>query len=142
MTRIVLNGLDHSTLDYRLFIEPMYIGITVFHKDKGIPVGNCECSLIKNKVWYFNRLFVQPEYRNKGIGTAMLKELLLIIEEKEDVLQLDINPYGEMSYEQLEEFYIQSGFVKTIESNTELGDYPRYYYNAFIRKEYNESTTN
>lgn len=132
MTRIVLDGLNHSIFDYRLFVEQMYIGITVFTKN-GIPVGNCECSLVKNKLWFFNRLFVQPDYRNKGIGTAMLKELLCIIKQKDDILQLEINPYGEIPYVQLEKFYIKYGFVKVIESNTELGDYPRYYYNAFIK---------
>lgn len=132
MARIVLDGLNHSIFDYRLFVEQMYIGITVFTKN-GIPVGNCECSLVKNKLWFFNRLFVQPDYRNKGIGTAMLKELLCIIKQKDDILQLEINTYGEIPYVQLEEFYIKYGFVKVIESNTELGDYPRYYYNAFIK---------
>ena len=50
------------------------------------------------------------------------------------VLKLDINPYGDMSYEQLEEFYIKHGFIKK-----EDRDYVFYIFNE---KGKNESGIN
>ena len=45
MARIVLDGLNHSIFDYRLFVEQMYIGITVFTKN-GIPIYICSTNSV------------------------------------------------------------------------------------------------
>ena len=105
---------------------------------KGISlIGSADCSLIKDNVWYFNRLFIHPLFRGNSYASILLDKLLSIIKERNLVLKLDINPYGDMSYEQLEKFYIRHGFVKTMQKDDKLGYFPVYYYNNSIGKDKN-----
>lgn len=67
---------------------------------------------------YFNRLYIKPEYRHKGLGSKLLDAFLEEIDELRLPLILDINPYGEMTYQELEEFYIRHGFKLQIEDNS------------------------
>ena len=95
-----------------------------------VPVGCANTSRIHNNVFYFNRLFVQPEFRNKGYATEMLKTLLEKFKEKHYVLYLDINPYGDLNYEELETFYMKHGFKKYKVHNKIIGNfYTAYYFN-------------
>lgn len=105
---------------------------------KGISlIGSADCSLLKDNVWYFNCLFIHPLFRGNSYATILLDKLLSIIKERNLVLKLDINPYGDMSYEQLEKFYIRHGFVKTMQKDDKLGYFPVYYYNNSIGKDKN-----
>lgn len=113
-------------------ITPMEIAVSII-KDNCTSIGVAECSTsmvsefgLRNKPqMYFNRLYVRPEYRRKGFGTKLLKKLLEIIKEQQVVLQLDINPYGEMDYSQLEMFYTKYGFKKYLVD----GNFYTYYFN-------------
>ena len=62
-------------------------------------------------LWYFNRLFTPPEIRNKGYAKQAMNLLIEYLDENEIDLLCDINPYGDLSREQLEQFYRRYGFV-------------------------------
>ena len=67
----------------------------------------------KNKYfWYFNRLFVRADYRNQGYAKFLLSKMINIKKKKKINLWLDINPYGDLNYNQLEKLYIRYGFKK------------------------------
>ena len=90
-----------------------------------IPLGSSSCSLSTfDNEWYFNRLFVNEKYRGQHIGSCLLDKMLARVKEKDIVLRMDINPYGNMTYEQLEKFYIRHGFKKQM-----LEGFETYYYN-------------
>lgn len=58
-----------------------------------------------------NRVNVPPKHRGQGIGSRLLDELLADADAHGVTLWLDINPYGQMTYEQLEAWYMRRGFV-------------------------------
>lgn len=93
-------------------IFPHGIEIMLLSDSFPLSIGTAEASEIKPGIYYFNRLFIVPKYRGNKYGTILLDELLKIIKENNIRLMLDINPYGEMSYKQLEKFYIRHGFIK------------------------------
>ena len=62
--------------------------------------------------WYFNRLFVREDYRNQGYAKCLLSKMIDILKKEKINLWLDINPYGDLNYEQLEELYMRYGFKK------------------------------
>ena len=77
---------------------------------------------------YFNRLLVNPKFRRKGYGTILLKTLLRLTKERGFGIQLDINPYGDMRYDDLERFYCKYGFRK-------YKDDDGYFYTYYFNKE-------
>lgn len=85
--------------------------ISVYMVLNNIMIASSECSLINN-IWFFNRLFVKKNYRGNGYGSKVLDKMLEIIKNKNITLELMINPYGEMTYEQLEAFYLRHDFKK------------------------------
>lgn len=110
--------------------------ITIMAKIDGVcqSLGIAECSKFSSPVFYFNRLFVNKKYRRQGIGTQLLLRLLLEIKKTDTMLELDINPYGEMNYEQLVDFYTKHGFIKTQVTDNTLGTYYKFFFNAFIKE--------
>lgn len=93
-----------------------YIVIQVKEDDTLLPIGIAEASYMSNEgMYYFNRLFVNEKYRKNNYGTRILNTLLDYIDSIDAVLCLDINPYGEMTYEQLKAFYMKYGFKETDE---------------------------
>jgi GNAT superfamily N-acetyltransferase len=101
--------------------------ITVSHIEDGY-LSSASVSILPNqKEWYFNRLFVSPSVRKKGIATKLMSELVKKLDENKIDLFLDINPYGNLNYKQLENFYRQFGFEEY------EGDY------QFIRRYKNDS---
>jgi GNAT superfamily N-acetyltransferase len=65
----------------------------------------------KNQTWYyFNRLNVPEKIRNRGIATELMNELVDWADLEEINILLDINPYGDMSYNDLKKFYKKFGF--------------------------------
>ena len=77
-----------------------------------LPAGCADSSWLTGNIYYFNRLYVQEEYRGQKIGEQLLKKLLEVFDNSNNVLLMHINPYGELSYEQLEAFYKYYGFRK------------------------------
>lgn len=59
-----------------------------------------------------NRINVPVKYRRQGVGNRLLQKVTSDADAKSYVLFLTINPYGEMSYAQLEAWYMRHGFVR------------------------------
>ena len=57
-----------------------------------------------------NRINVPPLHRGKGYGSKLLKEVCQKADEFGIELRLSINPYGELTYEQLLAWYERYGF--------------------------------
>jgi GNAT superfamily N-acetyltransferase len=89
--------------------------IQIKEDDKMFPIGIAEASLMSNDMYYFNRLYVNQKYRRKNYGTKLLNTMLDYIDSIKGRLYLDINPYGDMNYEQLKLFYMRYGFKETDE---------------------------
>ena len=85
--------------------------ISVYIVLNNLMIASSECSFM-NDTWFFNRLFVKENYRGNGYGSKVLDKMLEIVKNKNITLELMINPYGEMTYEQLETFYLRHGFEK------------------------------
>ncbi len=67
----------------------------------------------KNQTWYyFNRLNVPVRLRQQGIAKKLLQEMIEWADSIKANILLDINPYGDLSYEQLEVLYQKFGFQK------------------------------
>lgn len=71
-----------------------------------------EASLVTGDVhdWYFNRILVSNRLRGKGIASKILDELLRFMKNNKYNLLCEINPYGDLSYNQLKDWYIRHGF--------------------------------
>lgn len=120
------------TIEYNISKSEYCISIIAISGD--MPAGVAECSKIDSKSYYFNRLFVHQLYRKKGISVKLLSILLEEIKQTRCTLELDINPYGDMSYEELEQFYIKHGFVKK-EIVNKSGTYFKFFFNEFAQEE-------
>lgn len=60
--------------------------------------------------WIVTRVYVPPEHRRKGIATAMMKEICEQADQQDVKLMLELAPYGEMTKDELREFYMKFGF--------------------------------
>lgn len=63
-------------------------------------------------VWWINRINVPNGYRGRGHGTALLMQILEQADYEEVTLRLNINPYGDLNYHQLQSWYERYGFVQ------------------------------
>lgn len=79
-------------------------------------LGCIDISSIDDKCWYVNRLYVQPKYRNQGFATAMMKELTSEADAQGKDILIEINPYGDLDYDQLKAFYLKFGFIQIDEN--------------------------
>lgn len=72
---------------------------------------------LKTKVvgewYYFNRLIVAKEVRGQGIATELLFELAKWADKKKKNILNEINPYGDLSLNNLISLYKKIGFVST-----------------------------
>lgn len=90
------------------------IVIQVKDETTSFPIGIAEASYMTGEgMYYFNRLYVNPKYRRNEYGKRLLNTLLDYIDSINAILCLDINPYGEMTYDQLKVFYMNHGFKET-----------------------------
>lgn len=74
-------------------------------------LASAEVSRLDDNYWYFNRLIVPPNIRNRGIATKIMKQLIKVLDEKSITLVCDINPYGDLDFDKLHEFYCKYGFI-------------------------------
>lgn len=85
-----------------------------------------ELSRMPDDTWYFNRLFVPEDLRNGGRGAALVKEVVNFSKENGILILLELNPYGDLNYAELEGFYLKNGFMKIKEEDAHsplyLGD--------------------
>lgn len=58
------------------------------------------------------RFVVSEQYRNQGIGTAIFKTFIEYADKMGYYLDLGINPYGDLTYDQLQKFYEKFGFTE------------------------------
>ncbi len=70
-----------------------------------------ELSQIKDKLYYFNRLLVDEKIRNKGYAHKLLQAVIKWANQEKIIILLDINPYGDLNYNQLLKFYFKYGFT-------------------------------
>lgn len=61
--------------------------------------------------YMINRINVPFKFRGNGYGSALLNQILADADKEGEELYLFINPYGEMTYEQLEKWYKRHGFT-------------------------------
>ena len=117
-------------LDYRLYSDDYTISVSCVNTDEGFGRGTVECNLgisflllldnppnfIKefqsSKRANVTRIVVSEEMRNQGIGTELMNRLCAYADSQGVLLDLCINPYGDLNYEQLVQFYSKFGFVK------------------------------
>lgn len=96
----------------------IHIYCLVEEDNKKLVKGVSECSLYETstpfnsieRVYYFNRIFVNPKYRNQGIGKELLLRMLDCVRKYNYPICCDINPYGDLTYEQLRNWYMSFGF--------------------------------
>jgi hypothetical protein len=64
---------------------------------------------IIGELWYFNRIKVKTG--GTGLGTALMEKLVEILDSEKITLYDDLNPYGDMSFQDLVKFNKRFGFV-------------------------------
>lgn len=65
----------------------------------------------ESSLWYFNRLFVYSSYRKQGIGSTLLDMAIKWADEHSFTVVCDVSGYGEMTNDELIQFYCKHGFV-------------------------------
>lgn len=73
---------------------------------------NLKISIPKSeKPWFFfNRLFVNPKIRNRGVASSLLEKVEVWANEEEFNIFLNINPYGDLNLHQLVILYSKFRF--------------------------------
>ena len=89
-------------------------GIFVFiMSEEQFSIGVAEATRIdeeRKNVYYFNRLFVKPNYRGKGYSRKLLEKFVQELDTNKISVELDINPYGDLDYNQLKKLYEEFDF--------------------------------
>jgi len=117
--------------EYKVTIKSDENGIYAYVK-LGLKLGVAEVTIVESeynelydddclcaKLGYFSRINVPQEYRRVGIGNSLLKAIINEAKELGISLVCEINPYGEMTYEQLKEWYMKNGFMQCEISGTD-----------------------
>jgi len=69
-----------------------------------------DLSLQPDGAWYINRINVPEEFRGKGYGTRLLKQVLQDADAEGAILLLDPVPSGGLSRRELTDWYLRYGF--------------------------------
>ena len=70
--------------------------------------------VVENPQWFFNRLYVKPEFRNRGVATALLDKVYEFVHDKDVCLYCGVNPYGDLTRKQLNDLYKKHGFRRKL----------------------------
>ena len=97
---------------YQINIIETDNNITIAIQLDVIYVALAEVSMVTSESWYFNRLSVPVKFRNQGIATQLMRKLIQVLDKNKITLICDINPYGDLDFNQLNKFYKQYGFVE------------------------------
>lgn len=68
-------------------------------------------SALEGDLYEVNRISVLAPHRGKGLGRRLMQEMTTDADAAGVTLVLDINPYGDMDYEQLSAWYSRNGFA-------------------------------
>ena len=74
-----------------------------------------------DSVYWFSRLFVHKNLRNRGYATELMKECCQWADEKNVIILNAVRPYGDMGLDAATRFYKKFGF-KLIEESQENGE--------------------
>ena len=91
--------------------------VTITYKDNSFGVFGMGSATISNMnflgngEWFFNRLYVHERMRCNGAASILMDELVKVLDEEKIVLVNQVNPYGDLDYDQLVEFYKKYDFV-------------------------------
>jgi len=92
-------NINENYINVRFVINGTYLASAEISKFPG-----------ENHIWYFNRLIVPKAFRNKKIATKLMNKLTTILDKNKIILYCDINPYGDLNFDQLKDFYKKFGF--------------------------------
>jgi GNAT superfamily N-acetyltransferase len=70
-----------------------------------------ELSQTYTNQYYFNRLIVDRKLRGRGLSIKLMNQVVEWADKNNIEIILQINPYGELDYLQLSQFYERFGFV-------------------------------
>jgi predicted GNAT family N-acyltransferase len=62
-------------------------------------------------VYVITRINVPKAHRGEGVGRTLLTEICRDADELKVTLKLEINPYGEMTHDELAAWYERYGFI-------------------------------
>jgi len=91
---------------------------TFYYVGSAFQSGSASLNMMKENVWFFNRLVVHKSLRGKGIGTALMKKVVNFCKSNNISLINGMNPYGDLDFEQLKRFYLKHGFIETHQEDT------------------------
>jgi len=91
----------------------MYLSRSFNLRDNNRYLCSAELTIMPDRenTYYFNRLIVPPAKRNKGIASNLLLKVGFWADENNITIYCDINPYGDLDYNQLTNLYLKYGFV-------------------------------
>ena len=91
---------------------------TFFYMGDIFQSGSASMNWVKENVWFFNRLVVHKNLRGKGLGTALIKKIVDFCKSNNISLINGMNPYGDLDFDQLKQFYLNHGFIETHQEDT------------------------
>ena len=62
--------------------------------------------------FYFNRLFVNQKIRRMGVATDLMTQVINWADTEKFNIFIEINPYGDLDFDQLVNFYKKFGFTQ------------------------------
>lgn len=84
----------------------------------GLPVAIADVSApldgvpgVPDGAWCVNRVHVMRPYRGRGHGREVMRRLLAAADGEGVALWLTINPYGELTFDDLDAWYRRCGFT-------------------------------
>jgi hypothetical protein len=84
--------------------------------------------LQNNIIYYFNRLIVPKKLRHKNIASVLMSRVCFWADEHHISILNDVNPYGDLDLEQLEQlkqFYKKYNFTELIKNTNTLIRHPK-----------------
>lgn len=74
--------------------------------------ATAELSKMEEGLLFFNRLYVHPKLRCRGIGTALVKTVCERVDEERMNILNCVSAYGDLDETALKSFYSKFGFVE------------------------------
>ena len=77
--------------------------------------------------WYINRIHVMNKYQGNGdrYGTQVLSQIVSDADQEQAILALEINSYGPLDHDNLEQWYRRYGFEYDPDLLTVMVRYPQ-----------------